>query len=215
MAHIAAKEKTKERILGAAMEVFAERGFRAATTRSICQRAGVNLALVNYYFHSKYELYQEVVFSLFQTCRPPLQPVEEIHDETSWKAAIRNWVSQSLMIAAAEKPPYSYFSRLLGRESSVPSEMFQIFEDRLIRPGREYLMRLLEMGMEKPDPVRIQLAFSLLYSQCMIYALVKPGWLQMNCPPGMDAETWLAQVSDTICETLFLRFSYVDRSACS
>ena len=39
-------DDTRERIVQAAGEVFAERGFRGATIREICQKAGANLASV-------------------------------------------------------------------------------------------------------------------------------------------------------------------------
>jgi AcrR family transcriptional regulator len=47
---------TRERLLEAAVRVFADRGFQAATVREICRRAGANVAAVNYHFGSKEEL---------------------------------------------------------------------------------------------------------------------------------------------------------------
>ena len=56
---------TRVRLLKAAATVFAERGYRDATIRQICERAGSNVALVNYHFGDKLELYTEVLrFSL-------------------------------------------------------------------------------------------------------------------------------------------------------
>ena len=51
---------TKERILGAACLVFAERGFRETTHAAIARRARVKTAAVSYYFISKEVLYQRV-----------------------------------------------------------------------------------------------------------------------------------------------------------
>ncbi|GAA2706528.1 TetR family transcriptional regulator [Micromonospora olivasterospora] len=48
---------TREAILGAARAAFAERGFDAASIRSIAQAAGVDPALVHHYFGSKDQLF--------------------------------------------------------------------------------------------------------------------------------------------------------------
>ena len=55
------EENTRDKILNAAGEVFAEQGFEGATIRAITERAGVNVAAVNYHFRDKAELYTRVV----------------------------------------------------------------------------------------------------------------------------------------------------------
>src|ERR671922_420589 len=57
---------TRQRLLEAAGEVFAGRGFRAATVCDICQRAGANVAAVNYYFGDKEHLYAAVLRYTFR-----------------------------------------------------------------------------------------------------------------------------------------------------
>ncbi len=51
---------TKERILGAAELLFAQRGFDGASLRQLTAAAGVNLAAVNYHFGSKEKLIEQV-----------------------------------------------------------------------------------------------------------------------------------------------------------
>jgi len=60
-AHLhSAPHSTKERILGAAEELFARHGFDGASLRQLTAAAGVNLAAVNYHFGSKDRLIEEV-----------------------------------------------------------------------------------------------------------------------------------------------------------
>lgn len=51
---------TKERILSAAEQLFAQRGFDGASLRQLTSAAGVNLAAVNYHFGSKDKLVEQV-----------------------------------------------------------------------------------------------------------------------------------------------------------
>jgi TetR/AcrR family transcriptional regulator, regulator of cefoperazone and chloramphenicol sensitivity len=52
---------TRQRLLSCACEIFAEKGYRAATVAEICQRAEANIAAVNYHFGSKEILYDHVL----------------------------------------------------------------------------------------------------------------------------------------------------------
>lgn len=52
---------TRERLLEAASELFAERGFRRASARDICARADANTAAISYHFRGKRGLYAAVL----------------------------------------------------------------------------------------------------------------------------------------------------------
>ena len=55
------RQDPREAILDAAEAVFADNGFDGATTRAIAEQAGVNAALIHYYFRSKEKLFEAVV----------------------------------------------------------------------------------------------------------------------------------------------------------
>lgn len=61
---------TRERLIQAALRIFADRGIASATLREITEEAGANVAAVNYYFRSKEELTRIVL----ETC---LRPINE------------------------------------------------------------------------------------------------------------------------------------------
>ena len=64
-------EQTRAAILDAARSEFAERGFEAATLRSIAAAAGVDVALVSYHYGSKPELF-------LQALQLPVNPAEAV-----------------------------------------------------------------------------------------------------------------------------------------
>jgi AcrR family transcriptional regulator len=70
---------TRERLLQAAMAVFAEHGYEAATIREICRRAEANVAAVHYHFGDKRRLYAAIfdaVFALLRQRRRAFLPAE-------------------------------------------------------------------------------------------------------------------------------------------
>jgi len=62
MADISIKE---EAILAAAMDVFIEKGRHGATMQEIADRAGINKAMLHYYFRSKENIYGRIFESVF------------------------------------------------------------------------------------------------------------------------------------------------------
>jgi len=67
---------TAKRILAAAQDILAERGYAELTMTAIAQQSGVNRALVSYYFGGKAGLLAALVDTLFQD--PEVGYVEEI-----------------------------------------------------------------------------------------------------------------------------------------
>lgn len=59
-------QPTKQRILAAAEEVFAARGFEGASTREIAAAAGVNISSLHYHWESKETLYLAVFRNIYE-----------------------------------------------------------------------------------------------------------------------------------------------------
>src|SRR5579859_5482121 len=57
---------TEEKIKEAARKLFTQKGFAATRTRDIAEEAGINLALLNYYFRSKQKLFDLIMMENFQ-----------------------------------------------------------------------------------------------------------------------------------------------------
>lgn len=61
-----AQYSTKSKILSAAVDLFASRGYADSTVAVICEQANVNIAAINYHFGSKESLFQEVLSHSFE-----------------------------------------------------------------------------------------------------------------------------------------------------
>ena len=57
---------TEEKIKAAALKLFTKKGFAATRTRDISEEAGINLALLNYYYRSKERLFELVMTEILQ-----------------------------------------------------------------------------------------------------------------------------------------------------
>ena len=72
--------KTEKNILEAAEEEFLLKGFAGARTTEIARRAGVTHAMLHYYFHTKEQLYEQVLMDKIDLFRASVVSVFEVSD---------------------------------------------------------------------------------------------------------------------------------------
>jgi AcrR family transcriptional regulator len=79
---MAKKDNKEEEILRAAEKLFAEKGFKGATTTLIAAEAGVTHAMLHYYFRTKDQIFLKVFDSYMEEVRQDLKAimVPEIYD---------------------------------------------------------------------------------------------------------------------------------------
>lgn len=87
---------TEEKIKVAAAKVFQQKGFAATRTRDIAEEAGMNLALINYYFRSKqklFDLIMEEKLSTFFKNFIPLILGSELSLDEKIKYVVKNYIT--------------------------------------------------------------------------------------------------------------------------
>jgi len=165
---------TRERLLEAAGEVFAERGYRDGTIQEICRRAGANIAAVNYHFRDKQSLYVEVFrYAHSRAAGRPRGFVEEAADgppERRLHAYIKGFLER---ILGQGRP--SWHSVLISREIAQPSgALDQIYEEE-IRPRHQYLEKLIrEIAGPALPRASVRLCVFSIVGQCMFYRNARP-----------------------------------------
>ncbi|MES1159639.1 MAG: TetR/AcrR family transcriptional regulator [Bacteroidota bacterium] len=130
------EESTEERIKAAAKKLFTQKGFAATRTRDIAEEAGINLALLNYYFRSKEKLYDIIMLENF---RQFIQGISvKVYDEnTSIEEKIEKIVIGYIDFLTAH-PHLLLFvlNELKGNPSRIAA---QINED--VSPMRSHLLK--------------------------------------------------------------------------
>ena len=136
-------EKTRHRLLNAAGQVFAEKGFRGATIREICDRAGANIASVNYYFHDKEELYRLVLdYAHSRVGEHVLHAVRDVSDAAP-EEKLRAFVRAHLLSLLGTDGPPNWFSTLVTREMIEPTHLQRDMVENEIRPRFEVLTGII------------------------------------------------------------------------
>ena len=84
------EQAVRQQLLAAARQLFAQQGFAAVSTRTVAEVAGVNPAMIHYYFGSKQGLYESM---LTDTLAPLVERLGVILAAGDDPAAIRNFLS--------------------------------------------------------------------------------------------------------------------------
>ncbi|HTZ49852.1 MAG TPA: CerR family C-terminal domain-containing protein [Verrucomicrobiae bacterium] len=130
---------TREKLLDAAAEVFAHKGYYKATIREICRRAGANVAAVNYTFGDKLGLYTEVLRQLFRT--PERARLNDVLDSAgSPEELLRHVIFARLQSLCERKRPDWGFN-IVMHEFSEPTPAMTRVVDEGMRPIYERVLK--------------------------------------------------------------------------
>ncbi|HEV2692825.1 MAG TPA: CerR family C-terminal domain-containing protein [Verrucomicrobiae bacterium] len=187
------QDETRQQLLEAAGEVFADAGFRNATVREICRRAGANIAAVNYHFGDKERLYTEVLSYSHGKTVEKYPPLLGLSEDAPAEKKLRAFIF-SLLLRIFDTGPNSWHGRLMAREMIEPSPALDSLIEERIRPMSAQLFEIVAEILNRPgtdDCVRL-CAFSVV-SQCTFYKHCNPVMLRLYPKSEMDA----AQIEST------------------
>jgi TetR/AcrR family transcriptional regulator, regulator of cefoperazone and chloramphenicol sensitivity len=164
---------TREKLLDAAAQVFAERGYHHATIREICRLARANVAAVNYTFGDKLGLYTEV---LRQYLRAPqmAQLIAAMDGASSPEEMVRQMIRVRLQgLCSGKRPDWGF--RIVMHEFSQPTPAMTNVIDEAVRPI--YKRALSAVGQVlglPPDHEITRLCNNSIIGQVLFYAFSQP-----------------------------------------
>jgi TetR/AcrR family transcriptional regulator, regulator of cefoperazone and chloramphenicol sensitivity len=159
-------ERTRQRLIEVAVEVFADLGYEGASTRTIVERAQANLVSIPYYFGNKLGLYhaaaEYIGSNLAERFRPACDRARErllaeglAHEQT--RNHFIEFIVEFAEIMLGSDTPNSW-GQFIYREQFDPSTAFEILHQKfvpLLDAGFEYVARLTGQPASAPE-TRIQ-----------------------------------------------------------
>jgi len=191
-------DDTKNRLLEAAGEVFSERGFDSATVREICDRAGANIASVNYHFGDKQRLYLEAVRQA-HCVRIEQVPMPDMDPALPAAERLRMFIHLMLSRMIYEERPAWHLGLML-RELSRPTEACADIVENYIRPMAEELRRILDDILpDGTSPEKVWLTGFSIVGQCLFYYVHRPIAERLMGPADYHALS-IEQLADHIAQ---------------
>ncbi len=179
-------EDTRSKLLDAAGQVFAESGFQAATVREICARAGVNIALVNYHFGDKLELYTEVLrYSVGASGNGIIN--QAIASTAPPEEAFRELIHAMLLrVCRADRPGWHF--RLMMHEFAQPTPAMESVINETMRPVYDRFRELIGiMRNLTRDHDQVRLSTHSVIGQVVHYAhahhVISRVWPELELNP--------------------------------
>jgi AcrR family transcriptional regulator len=154
----AARGSTRDAIVGAALDLFRERGFEGTTMRAVAERAGVSVGNAYYYFSSKDELvqgfYDQLVSEHRALALPELAGRSDLTDRL--RTALHAWITVAepyrefagrfFAVAAQPGNPLSPFSPEAGPARTAAVDLYrEVLAGARVDPDPELARELPEL----------------------------------------------------------------------
>lgn len=186
-----AQAPTRERLLDAALDIFAEHEYNAASTRMLAARAGVNLGAITYHFRDKEGLYLAIIDRILgflgQKVMPTLSRIEAELDQGRTGreragALLRELLTVKIRTVCGA-PETAKYSRIILREQLQPTaaydRIYHGYMERLLRT----LSRLAAILADVPEPEATVRAVALL-GQILIFRIGREAVVRLTGVSG-------------------------------
>jgi AcrR family transcriptional regulator len=176
-------KKTRAKLIEAAGQLFAEKGFNGVTVRDIAQKADTHLSALNYHFRTKEALYHEV---LMEACRSDSISSEDkeqllkMNSHDALSLLIKEALKQYRKLTAS-----NWRMVVITRECWEPSPSFEEVSREYFKPEASFLAELIGRAVGKPsaDP---NVRFAVISMIGLLETFGLYGHLIDAVAPGLD-----------------------------
>ncbi len=162
---------TEEKILLAAKKKFFENGFAGAKMQDIANEAGINKAMLHYYFRNKELLYERVNLSFASVIIPKINSLDDMN--LGVFETLESFVSIYIDFLSDNRDLPSYFISEMNRN---PEKFIKILSDQNLQPNLFAFFQKINTAIEKQEIRPINPLHLLIHimSMCIFPFLAKP-----------------------------------------
>lgn len=199
------KDSLKEKILFAAMECFAEKGFIGASLGDIGKRCNTSSALVCYHFASKEKLAAAVIDYLVAAIKLPraVEP-ELIAARPTYRLALKKFVADFLDTFMSEHFPNRLIAPLYRHEAANIREKPVSLHDAILWPVFLELEKLIAAGVADGNSIKTRFLSISVWNILLGYALKDPERVGAYYPEGMPSDLFRQAAIDFIVDDIIL-----------
>lgn len=174
-------DQTREALVLAGLELFGERGYHAASSRALAEKAGVNQALIGYHFGGKRGLYLAVFEHILEGFTHGVGPrFTELEARLDAGAADPEALLDALLaivdrfVDLFAAPESKAWAMLVVREQQDPSEAFDLVWKRMMGRSLELLTRLVAtLRGRETDAVEVRMLVLAIVSQVLFFRVAR------------------------------------------
>lgn len=162
-------ELSRDRLLLAAVEIFAAKGFQNATVREICGKVDANVASVNYYFRSKEKLYAEALFFSFRQAEQRYPLTAALDSGLSPDQRLTHFI-RIFLNRIMDDSALGHHGKLIAHEIADPTNALDEIVQTFIKPIFALLTDIVGQILgNTADPQQVRRCILSILSQCLMF----------------------------------------------
>ena len=200
-------KNTEEKILAAAKKVIFSKGYAGARMQDIADEAGINKALLHYYFRSKDKLFEMIFRDAIGKLMPQISSIfsdNTLSFDDKIRAFCRSYISTWL------EHPFVPMFVLHELHSNPGKATAQLFDKEKFRPIREHILSSIETAVKrkvirKVDPYQL---FLNMVSLCLFPFMGAPMFKKVAGIDNKQFDSMMQQRANEVSEFIIESIKY-------
>jgi AcrR family transcriptional regulator len=159
----------RQKILDAALKVFAKEGYHASTVGAIAKKAGVSQGLMYNYFRSKEELINELIIGMIESLMGEFMPMNLKEKVT--REHIVDFINVGIDIVLKDPKFWKLYISVF-----LQPDVYALVIDKMMIISNQYMNALAKYFKEKgeKDPVTMMRYFAAIMDGIQMHIMIDP-----------------------------------------